>query len=248
MSDIPRAGQIEVPILQELRATGGAESPRHLQERLLSYFPRLSAQLGLPEPPSPNFSGADLATLRQRFHRTVLRAGAQLSARGELQRARDRWQLTDKGQRRAAAEDLGEAPLLDPPGTPPPLDHVGLQTLLVDLGRLLGRHAQVEHEFYDVVWRESPRAPRLSHVFEVQVAGSVDGALTRLCRAHEAQRSQLFLVVADERSARFAAERLRTAFPDLAPRVNIIGSGELARLYQSLRGHGDLLPRLLARG
>ena len=99
-----------------------------------------------------------------------------------------------------------------------------------------------------MVWRDTPRSPRLSHVFEVQVAGSVDSALTRLLQAHEAQRSQLFLVIADERSQRFAEERLRRAFPALVPLLTLIGVGELQRLHAALQQQTELLGRLLARG
>jgi hypothetical protein len=128
---------------------------------------------------------------------------------------------------------------------PQPDRHRALQRLLLDLGALLGKDAALEHESYDVVWRERRGAPRLSHVFEVQVAGSVDSALTRLKRAHEAQRSRLYLVVADERSARFAEARLREAFPELVDELQLVGAGELERLYGALGQGGALLKGLL---
>lgn len=230
---LPRADQIEVPILHELQALGGSDSPRYLEERLRSYFPQLD--------------GAAPLELRRRFLRVVRRAGAHLSQLGELQRERDRWQLTDKGRRRAAAERL-DTPAPDGGSASAALSHRQIQALLQELGQLLGRHAQCEFQFYDVVWRDTPRSPRLSHVFEVQVAGSVDSALTRLLQAHEAQRSQLFLVIADERSQRFAEERLRRAFPALVPLLTLIGVGELQRLHAALQQQTELLGRLLARG
>ncbi len=120
--------------------------------------------------------------------------------------------------------------------------------MLIEIGALLGRHAEAEYEHYDVVWRESPASPRLSHVFEVQIAGSVDSALTRLKHAYDAQRSRPFLVIADERDTRFAARRLSGSFHEIWEPLTVIGTGELARLYEALQGHAALIARLAARG
>ena len=119
--------------------------------------------------------------------------------------------------------------------------------MLVEIGRMLGRQAEIEFEYYDVVWRDSPASPRLSHVFEVQVAGSVDSALTRLKHAYDAQRSRVFLIVADERSARFAGRRLTGSFHEIWDAITVIGIGELARLYESLNSQRELLEKIIAR-
>ena len=119
--------------------------------------------------------------------------------------------------------------------------------MLIAIGRLLGRHAEAEFDYYDVVWRDSPSAPRLSHVFEVQIAGSVDSALTRLKHAYDAQRSRPFLVIADERAARFADRRLTGSFHEIEDVITVIGAGELKRLYDSLKEHSSLLEKIIAR-
>lgn len=226
----PRAAGLELPILHELRATGGEDQVTALALRLLRHFPALSPRL---DPDA-----------QRRFLRLLRRAGAALQARGELSRSPKSWSLTDKGRRRAAAEDLRPDP--SPPGaaTPDPVSHQQAQDLLLDIGRWLGRHAEAEFQHYDVVWRSCPGAPRLSHVFEVQVAGSVDGALARLKQAHETQRSRLYLIVASERDARFAQARLRAAFPEIARHVGLVGIGQLQRLHQSLQREADLLAAL----
>ena len=92
-----------------------------------------------------------------------------------------------------------------------------------------------------------PCVAQTRHVFEVQVAGSVDSALTRLKHAYDAQRSRVFLVVADERSARFAGRRLTGSFHEIWDAITVIGIGELARLYESLNSQRELLEKIIAR-
>lgn len=127
------------------------------------------------------------------------------------------------------------------------VSHKDAQLMLVEIGHMLGRHAETEFEYYDVVWRDSPASPRLSHVFEVQIAGSVDSALTRLKHAYDAQRSRPFLVIADERSARFAGRRLTGSFHEIWDAITVIGIGELERLYEALKSQRELLEKILAR-
>jgi hypothetical protein len=235
----PEASRLELPILQELKATGGADQLRYLYDRLARYFPQLTP--------------ADLAARTDRgswrWRRIVQRAGRELEERGELRRAGSRWALTPRGEQRVATEALrvepGAVPNADQRRA---LTHAEAQRMLIEIGALLGRHAEAEYEHYDVVWRESPASPRLSHVFEVQIAGSVDSALTRLKHAYDAQRSRPFLVIADERDTRFAARRLSGSFHEIWEPLTVIGTGELARLYEALRGHAALIARLAARG
>jgi hypothetical protein len=98
-----------------------------------------------------------------------------------------------------------------------------------------------------VVWRASAHAPRLSHVFEVQIAGSVDSALTRLKQAYETQRSQLFLVIGTERDVAFARKRLLSSFHEILNEVTVIGIGELQRLAETIQSQAALLEKFLRR-
>jgi hypothetical protein len=232
----PEAARIELPILQELEATGGSDQLRYLYERLVRYFPQLTA--------------SDLAKAsqsgRNRWRRLVQRAGRQLSEKGELRRARSRWELTAKGRRRIEMEAM--RPTLElAEKTARALSHKDVQQMLVEIGQMLGKHAEAEFEHYDVVWRDSPSAPRLSHVFEVQISGSIDSALTRLKQAYDFQRSRLFLIIADERHARFADRRLTGSFREIWQTITVVGAGELQRLYEALKGQRLLLEKLMAR-
>lgn len=232
---LPETARVEVPILQELEAVGGSDALRYLYDRLLRYFPQLTAE-----------------ELTQRSGRSpwkavVQRAGRQLFNKGELRRAGARWSLTAQGRRRVEAEAMRPVAVAGAAEPPRPITHREAQEMLVQIGQLLGRHAEAEFEYYDVVWRDGLAAPRLSHVFEVQIAGSVDSALARLKHAYDAQRSRLFLVIADERAARFADRRLTGSFHEIWKEVTVIGIAELKRLYESLSAQRELLEKLIAK-
>jgi hypothetical protein len=229
----PESARVELPILQELEATGGSDGLRYLYERLVRYFPQLT----------PEDLDQRTPTNRSAWHRVVQRAGRQLEDLGELRRERTRWTITAKGRRRVEAEAMRPATR----ETPGRVTHKDAQVMLVEIGQMLGRHAETEFEYYDVVWRDGPASPRLSHVFEVQVAGSVDSALTRLKHAYDAQRSRPFLVIADERSGRFAGRRLTGSFHEIWDAITVIGIGELERLYEALKSQRELLEKILAR-
>lgn len=234
----PEISRLELPILQELKATGGGDQLRYLYDRLTRYFPQLTTQ-DLEE---------DAGNGRRRWRRLVQRAGRELETKSQLRRENSHWKLTAKGARRIEAEalqiELGKPRIECIAKT---LSHKEAQAMLVEIGLMLGKHAEAEFEHYDVVWRDSLTAPRLSHVFEVQISGSVDSALTRLKHAYDAQRSLPFLVIADERDKRFAGKRLTGSFHEIWEAITVIGAGELQRLYESLKTHEDLLAKIAAR-
>ncbi len=234
----PDVERLELPILQELEAAGGADRVRYLYDRLVSYFPQLTDADTESRTP----------TGRKRWHGLVQRAGRELHRRGELHREGALWSLTSAGKNRIAAEALRLSAATESHRQPPrDITHKEAQRMLVAVGHLFGYHAEAEFEYYDVVWRESVRAPRLSHVFEVQVAGNVDSALTRLKQAYDAQRSRPFLVIADERATQFAARRLAGSFHEIEAVITVIGTGELQRLYDALTAQEELLLKLISR-
>jgi hypothetical protein len=233
----PESSRIEFPILQELEATGGSDQLRYLYDRLVRYFPQLTND----DLNTQNASG------RSRWHALVQRAGRQLIADGELKREGSHWLITAKGRRRIEAEDMrtiATTPIVK--AAPHKISHQEAQQMLIELGEMLGRHAEAEYDYYDVVWRDSASSPRLSHVFEVQISGSVDSALTRLKHAYDAQRSRPFLVIADERDSRFADKRLSGSFHEIIEVITIIGVGELKQLYESLKTHKSLLEKIIS--
>jgi hypothetical protein len=233
----PESTRVELPILQELDATGGSDQLRYLYNRLVRYFPQLT----------PDDLSRRTPSGRSGWHRVVQRAGRQLIEKGELKREGLRWMITTRGRRRIEAEAMRPAATTIIAAPRRAVSHAEAQRMIVEIGRMLGRHAEAEFDYYDVVWRDSETAPRLSHVFEVQISGSVDSALTRLKHAYDAQRSRLFLVVADERAARFAGRRLTGSFHEIWGEVTFIGIGELTRFYDSLKSNSEMMEKLIAR-
>jgi len=232
---LPESARLEGPILQELLALGGEERLRVLYRRLLAYFPHLDA--------------GERTWTSARWRAVVQRAGARLVKKGELRREAGRWQLTERGRQRAEVEKMSLELL--PAGSPRrALSHEELQTMLVEIGRLLGKHAEREHERYDVVWKDSPLSPRLSHVFEVQVHGKLESALAKLKHAYDTQRSKPVLVVSDARDERRAREWLRPylsgSFHEIGDVTIVLGAEDVRRLHRALTSVHDVLCGILS--
>jgi hypothetical protein len=235
---LPETSRLELPILQELKATGGSDQLRYLYGRLPRYFPQLTRE-DLDERAENG---------RNRWFRAVQRAGHQLEEKGELRREKNQWKITAKGLKRVEAEAMQlDAHAAHDERKEKTLTHKEAQAMLVEIGLMLGKHAEAEFGHYDVVWRDSASSPRLSHVFEVQISGSVDSALTRLKHAYDAQRSRPFLVIAGERDRRFAGKRLTGSFHEIWDIITVIGVGELKRLFEALKTHEDLLRKIAVR-
>lgn len=233
----PEAGRLELPILQEIIATGGVEDVRFLYARLVAYFPQLD------EAEVQAFDNGH----RKQWRRLVQRAGLQLSEQRQLERRRGHWAITPAGRKRVADEALdfsssGSDTKLTTAAT---LTHGDVQQMLLDIGRVLGYHAQREFEYYDVVWRAGADSPRLSHVFEVQHKGNIDAALAKLKRAYEAQRSKPFLVVASERDTNRALRSMSRAntgaFHEIGRVTALLSFEQLRRLHRALTSVEDLL-------
>jgi len=240
----PGVDRLELPVLQELAATGGVEDVRFLYERLVAYFPQLD--------------DGDVRAIsnghRSQWRRLVQRAGRELDEKRQIERLRGRWTITAQGRRRVADEQL-QFSLPDETAretsAPAPLSHADVQRMLCEVGRVLGHHAQTEFDYYDVVWREGETSPRLSHVFEVQHKGNIDAALAKLKRAYDAQRSRPFLVVDSERDTNRAHMQLslaRTgAFHEIGRVTTILSFEQLRRLHRALTSVEDILGQIFER-
>lgn len=97
----PESTRLELPILQELKATGGRDQPRYLYDRLTRYFPQLTAQ----ELAEKTEAG------RHRWHRVVQRTAKQLLENGEVRRQGSAWEITAKGVLRVEGESLQIMPV-----------------------------------------------------------------------------------------------------------------------------------------
>lgn len=237
---LPESARLEGPILQELLATGGEENIRLLYHRLIPYFPQLTEK----------DLHAQTGNGRNRWKVLVQRAGTRLVWRGELRRWRGRWMLTERGRQRAEAEKMRLSwPRASEARVERTRSHREIQDMLVDIGRALGKYAEKEYERYDVVWKDSEIAPRLSHVFEVQVKGHIESALAKLKHAYDTQRTKPILVISDERQAqrarRFLQPYLRGSFHEIGTVTTVLGVQEIERLHQALSEIKDLLEEIL---
>ncbi|HEX8367005.1 MAG TPA: winged helix-turn-helix domain-containing protein [Pyrinomonadaceae bacterium] len=230
----PKSSAIEMPVLQELHAIGGAEDVRFLYERLTAYFPQLT------ENEIREISNGTKANWRK----LIQKAGKELDEKGLLERRRGFWNLTEKGKRSVASETEGFQ-IFKPEQKE--LNHKEIQEMLVEIGASLGYDAETEFEYYDVVWREKRSAQRLSHIFEVQSKGNIDSAFAKLKRAHDAQRTKPFLVLASERDTNRAKQSLEREFHELAGVLTILSFAELNRIHQNLKAIAEILPKFLER-
>ena len=132
----PLTSAIETPILQELSAVGGSDDVRFLYEKLVAYFPQITS--------------LDLQKV-QKWRKLVQLAGKELDEQNLIIRERGIWQITEKGIRKIESEndefELAKSEI-------EALTHLQIQKMLVEIGQILNFYAEIEFEFYDVVWRE----------------------------------------------------------------------------------------------
>lgn len=230
---IPLSSNIEIPILQELYAVGGTDDVRFLYERLISYFPSLS--------------DADISNIKIGTHRfwkkAVQKAGKSLDEENLITRDRGNWSLTETGRKSVELETQGFIPARSLENEA--LTHKQIQEMLVEIGSFLGYFGAAEFQFYDVVWRETPTSQRLSHVFEVQSKGNIDSAFAKLKRAHDAQRSKIFLILASERDSNRAQRSLSQEFRELENVLTIFSFVELRKIHENLSSIAAFLPKFL---
>ncbi len=230
---LPVSSTIEMPILQELSATGGSDDVRFLYGRLAAYFPQLNE--------------GEIAEIKngtnKSWRKAVQKAGRRLDENSRLKRVHGLWTITERG--RAAVEDeildfTSAKPLINP------TSHTDVQRLLIEIGEFLGFHAAMEFEFYDVVWRETEKSPRLSHIFEVQHKGNLDSALAKLKRAYHRERTKPFLIISSEKDYNRAGQSLGREFQDIEAAMTILTFVEVEKIHRNLKSIGEILPKLLA--
>lgn len=231
---LPTINSIEMPILQELAAVGGADNLRFLYLRLAGYFPQLS-EVELTE--IKNETNA-------KWRGAVQKAGKNLDDHGYLIRMRGLWKITAKGLDKIEAQILEFTPCKPAVKN---LSHTEVQQMLVEIGENLGFFAVAEYEYYDVVWRENEKSARLSHVFEVQSKGNIDSAFAKLKRAYEAQRSKPFLIVSSERDLNRSEKSLSREFQDISLALRILTFSQIEQVHRNLSGIADIIKEFLLK-
>jgi hypothetical protein len=229
---LPVSSSIEIPILQELAATGGADDVRYLYTRLIAYFPQLDETEILEIK-----SGAN-----KYWRKAVQKAAKSLDENKCLTRNAGYWTITKKGYETAQIESSGFT-LAKMPNNPS--THVTVQQSLIEIGNCLGFYAEMEFEYYDVIWRETEKSPRLSHIFEVQSKGNLDSAFAKLKRAYQSQRTKPFLVISSEKDLNRARKSLVQEFQDIEKAVTILTFVQVKQLHRNLMPIRETLSKFL---
>ena len=228
----PFPAHIEIPVLHELAAAGGADHLRFVYNRLIPYFPEINRRENLDWAENKN------------WRRAVQKAGKQLEEKNLIRRAHGVWSLTDAGRRTVESENANIEIITSDFRR---LNHDDLQRMILEIGKNLGYDVQKEFEFYDVVWRESENSPRLSHVFEVQSKGNIDSAFAKLKRSYHNQRSHPFLIISEESDVRRARKSLAAEFSELAAIIRIFSFAEIEKVHRNLADISAILPFFLAK-
>lgn len=231
---LPLSPNIEIPILQELVATGGTDDVRFLYDRLIAYFPQITDQ--------------EISEIKnhsnQSWRKSVQKAGKLLDEKNFIKRSRGLWSITEKGRAIAAEESSGFT--LTKTKTKE-ITHQSIQQMLVEIGESLGFYAEIEFEYYDVIWRETSRSQRISHVFEVQSKGNIDSAFAKLKRAYQNQRSKPFLVIATERDTNRAGKSLAHEFQEVESILTILSFAEVKKVHQNIKNISEILKEFLLK-
>ena len=230
----PQTSNIELPILQELSDTGGTDEVRFLYERLIAYFPQITEEETVEIKNGEN----------QTWRKTVQKAGKTLDEKNFIRRNRGLWKITEKGKTKISEETSGFT-LTESKHNE--LSHLHIQEMLVEIGESLKFYAEKEYEFYDVVWRETLKSPRLSHVFEVQSKGNIDSAFAKLKRAHHNQRSKIFLVISSERDLNRARKSLAQEFHDIESILVILTFPQIKIVHHNLKYIAEILKEFLLK-
>lgn len=229
---LPISNSFEIPILQELAATGGEEDVRFLYQRLEAYFPQLT------ETEITLIKSGENPTWR----RLVQKAGKSLDEKDFIRRARGIWKITQKGLSTVKTENQG---FVFSQVQNEALSHKNIQEKLINIGTILGFYAEMEFEYYDVIWREKPNNPRISHVFEVQSKGNIDSAFAKLKRAYQTQRSKPFLILSTENDTRRARKSLTAEFSDIQEALTVLSFPEIKKIHENLYSVAEFLPLFL---
>ena len=220
--------------MQELSAVGGSDDVRYLYERLIAYFPQISHK---------EITEIKAGT-NKNWRVAVQKAGKSLDEQNLIKRVKGIWTITTIGKETVADNSSGfTLTKINHRET----SHSDVQKMLVNIGQSLGYNAEVEFEYYDVVWRISPKSQRLSHIFEVQSKGNIDSAFAKLKRGYEAQRSKPFLVLSSERDLNRARKSLNREFQDLEHALTILTFQQVIKVYQNIKDISQILAKFLEK-
>lgn len=118
----------------------------------------------------------------------------------------------------------------------PEISHNQLRDMIRDIGLRENRIAETEYPIdsyrLDVIWKRI-KAGTPSHVFEVQIGGNLEQALTKLKHSWDKWNSIPYLVTTDEDAAK-ARSLLEGSFHEMGHVAKVIDWRDIASLYELL--------------
>ena len=118
----------------------------------------------------------------------------------------------------------------------PEISHNQLRDMIRDIGLRENRIAETEYPIdgyrLDAIWKRI-KGGTPSHVFEVQIGGNLEQALTKLKHAWDKWNSIPYLVTTDEDAAR-ARSLLEGSFHEMGHVAKVIDWKDIASLYELL--------------
>jgi hypothetical protein len=136
--------------------------------------------------------------------------------------------------------------------------HNRIVSMICEIGEILDFHVKREEwtpdRAYrcDVTWRDYETHHSPLKVFEIELSGNVDHALSSLSHAYDSWRpEQLYLVIEDEsdseRARKLIEPRIKGAFARISGRLRIITWRDIYRLYSNLDKDRQLLKEIAKR-
>lgn len=126
-------------------------------------------------------------------------------------------------------------------------DHSSLQKMLVSLSEYYDMQAREEFRFeqfiFDVIWTRVPTGNPVK-VFEVQVGGSLEGALTKLKHARDSWNADLFLIVISSKDADKAEYLLGGSFHEMRQKTVILRGSDIYEMLMYKERFGEIEQRL----
>jgi hypothetical protein len=124
-------------------------------------------------------------------------------------------------------------------------EHDRIVDIIYDLGQLIGYQPEKRWRYegyeFDVAWFRKPRVgPKC--VFEVQLRGSVEAALTKLKHAHDLWESTPFLISTPEQIEKLERKYLEGAFHELRDILVPVRIDEIEQFYE-FKGKFEWLER-----
>ena len=140
------------------------------------------------------------------------------------------WEVGIHHRKSAIQTTLARHKKLKPRQKPKTFDHETLQEMLVTISQYFRMYPESEfvheHHRYDVIWKRVKSGNPVK-VFEVQVSGNLDSALTKLKHARDLWNADIFLVVVSSKDAEKAEYLLSGSFHEIADKTTILKGREV---------------------